>query len=114
MNNVNFIFRLLHIHNIFKIFVLIPLRSPCTPSVDCAHLFAYYENTFGDYIDFSIDCAHNSDDCVNSPDDRTNIVVDSTNTHNISSLDLCIPNLALLQLLLIYRAKIKIMFTLDL
>ncbi len=114
MNNANFIFWLLHIHNLFRIFVLTPLRSPCTPFVDCAHLFAYYKNTFGDYIDFSIDCAHNSDDCVNSPDDRTNIVVDSTNTHNISSLGLCIPNLALLQLLLIYRAKMKIMFTLDL
>jgi hypothetical protein len=50
---------------------------------------------------------------ANTPNDRTNIVVDSANMLNISSLDLCIPNPILLQLLLICKSKIKIMFTIG-
>jgi hypothetical protein len=96
MNVVDFIFQLLHIRNLPTLFVLIPLRSSCTPSVDYAHLFGDYENTFNDYIDFSIDCAHNSNDNANIIDDCANTTIDSVDTPNISSLDLCIPNLALL------------------
>jgi hypothetical protein len=97
MNVVGLIFQLLHICNLPTLFILIPLRSPCTPFASYAHLFTNYENTFGDYIDFSIDYAHNFDDCANTPNDWTNIIVDSTDMLDISSLNLYIPNLALLQ-----------------
>jgi hypothetical protein len=85
MNVANFIFQLLYIYNLPTLFVLIPLRSPCTPFADCAHLSTNYENTFGDYIDVSTNSTHNSDDCVNTP-------INLTNMPNISSLDLYIPN----------------------
>jgi hypothetical protein len=42
-----------------------------------------------------------------------NTITDSIDTPNISSLDLCIPNPTLLQLLFIYRLKIKTMFTIG-
>ncbi len=67
-----------------------------TPSADYAHLSTNYDNTYSDCIDFFVDYVHNSNDCVNTPNDWVNIIVDSTNTPDTSSLDLCIPNLALL------------------
>jgi hypothetical protein len=57
---------------------------PCAPSADYAHLSTNYENTYGDYIDFSIDCAHNFDDCANTPNEQMNTTTDSTNTFDIS------------------------------
>ncbi len=65
MNIAYFIFRLFHICNFLTLFVLTPLCSPCTLSTDYAH-FDDNENTFGDYIDFVTDCAHNFDDCANT------------------------------------------------
>jgi hypothetical protein len=62
MNVANFIFQLLHIPNRLTLFILTPLHSPCTPSIDCAHLFANYENTFGASTNFSADYALNSYD----------------------------------------------------
>jgi len=99
MNVIDFIFQLFHIHNHPTLSILTPFCSSCTPFVDCAHLSINYGNTSGDYINFSTDCAHNSDDYANTFDDWTNIVVDLANTPNISSIDFCIPNPALLQLL---------------
>jgi hypothetical protein len=69
MNIADFIFQLLHIHNHPTFFVLIPLCSPYTPSINCAHLSTNYENTFGDYINFSTNYAHNSNDYANIPND---------------------------------------------
>ncbi len=68
----------------------------CTPFIDYAHLSPKYENTFGDCINLSADYAHNFDDCVNTPDDRVNILINLADMLDISSLDLCIPNHALL------------------
>jgi hypothetical protein len=48
MNVANFIFWLLHIRNHRTLFVLTPLLLPCTHSINCAHLFVDYENTFDD------------------------------------------------------------------
>jgi hypothetical protein len=90
MNVVDFIFRLLHIRKRSTLFILTPLRSPCTPFANYAHLSTDYGNTFSDCTNFSIDC-------VNTPNDRKNIVVDSTDTLDISFVYFCIPNLALLQ-----------------
>jgi hypothetical protein len=101
MNVVDFAFQLLHIYNCPTLFVLIPLRSPCTPSIDNAHFFIDCENTFGDCTDFFVDCAHNFDDYANTLDNRTNNVVDSADMPNISSIDLCTPNPILIQLLLL-------------
>jgi hypothetical protein len=112
MNVAYFIFRLLHICNLPTLSIMTPLCSPCTPLVDYAYLFANYVNTSGDYTDFSTNCAHNSNDCANTLDDRVN-VADSANMPDISSLDLNIPNLALLQLLFICKLKIKTMFTIE-
>jgi hypothetical protein len=103
MNVTNFIFQLLHICNHPTLCVLTPLRSPYTPSAD-------YENTSNDYTDFLVDCAHNSYDYANTPNDQAKIVVDSADMHEISYVDFCIPNFALLQLLSIFRSKIKITF----
>jgi hypothetical protein len=103
MNVANFIFRLLHIRNLLTLFILTPFCSPYTPFTDYAHLSIECENTSGNYIDFSPDYAHSFNDCANTCDDRANIVADSTNMLDISSLDLCIPNHALLQLLLTCR-----------
>jgi hypothetical protein len=113
MNVAYFIIQLLHICNLLALYVMTPLCSPCTPSVDYAYLFTNYDNTFGDYIDFSTDCAHNFNDCANTLDDRMNVVADSANMPNISSLDFNIPNLTVLQLLFICRSKIKTMFTVE-
>jgi hypothetical protein len=63
---------------------------PCTPFVDCAHLFTNYGNIYGDYTNFFANYAHNSDDYVNTLDDSMNIITNSTNMFDISSLDLCI------------------------
>jgi hypothetical protein len=52
MNVADFIFRLLQICNLLTLFVLIPLHSPCTASIDCAHFSIDCESTYGDYIDF--------------------------------------------------------------
>jgi hypothetical protein len=102
-NIVDFIFWLLHIRNLPTWYVLTPLRSPCTPFANYAHLFIDYDNTSSDYTDFFTDCAdfsinyaHNFYDYVNTPDDQANNVVDSTNTLDISSLDFYIPNHTLL------------------
>jgi hypothetical protein len=59
--------------------------------------------TLVDYFDFSADCAHNFKDYANTPDDQVNNVANLVDIHDISSLHCCIPNLALLQLLFIYR-----------
>jgi hypothetical protein len=75
--------------------VLTPLCPPCTPFVNYAHLLVDFENTSANYIDFSINCAHNFEDCANTPDDQTNIVVDSVDIPKISSLDYYIPNFTL-------------------
>jgi hypothetical protein len=96
MNVANFIFWLLHICNLPTLFVLIPLCPPCTPFANCAHLLIDFENTSANYIDFSIDCAHNFEDYANAPNDRANIVVDFAEIPNISSLNRYIPNFALL------------------
>jgi hypothetical protein len=69
MNVTYFIFQLPYICNLPTLFVLTPLHSPYTPSVDYTHLSTNYENTSSDCIDFSIDYAHNSNDYVNTPDD---------------------------------------------
>jgi hypothetical protein len=111
MNVANFIFRLLHIHNLLTLSVLTSLRSPYTPFASRAHLLVDCDNTSTDYIDFSVDCAHSSKDYANIHDDRTNIIANSSNTFDISSLNRYIPNPAQLQLLLIYKLKIKIVFT---
>ncbi len=113
MNVADLMFQLLHIHNLLTLFVLTPLHSPYTPFIDYAHLSTNYENTFGDCTYFSINCAHNFDDYANTPNDRMNITVNSTDMPNISSLDLCIPNPTLLQLLFIYILKIKVVFTIG-
>jgi hypothetical protein len=76
MNITNFIFQLFHIHNHLAFSLLTPLRSPCTPFVDC-------ENTSGDYIDFLVDYSHNFNECVNTHDDQTNTIVDSSDTLDI-------------------------------
>ncbi len=89
MNIIDFIFRLLHIRNLPTLSVLIPFRSPYTPSIDYAHLFADYENT-------SNDCANLFVDCANTPNDWANTAIDLVDMFDILSLDLCIPNLALL------------------
>jgi hypothetical protein len=113
MNVANFIFRLLHIHNCPTLSVLIPLHLPCTPFVDYAHSFLDCENTFSDCINFSTDCAHNFDDCANTPNDRMNTTTDLADRLDISFVNFCIPNLALLQLLFFYRSKIKTVFTIG-
>jgi len=82
-------------------------HSPCTPFADYAHLLINYENTSSDCTNFSIDYAYNSNDCVNIHDDQMNIVVDSTDIPKISFVDFCIPNFALLQLLLFCKSIIK-------
>jgi len=82
--------------NHITLFILTPLCSPYTPFIDYAHLSSDYENTSGDYIEFSANYAHNFDDCVNTPNDRANIVVDSTDMLDISFVDFSIPNLTLL------------------
>jgi len=66
MNATNFIFQLVHIHNLPTLIVLIPLCLPCTPFANYVHPSTNYENTFGDCIDFS---TNNSNDCVSAPDD---------------------------------------------
>jgi hypothetical protein len=51
------------------LFVLIPFCSPCTPSVDYAHLSTDHENTSSDSTDLSVNYAHNFDDYENTFDD---------------------------------------------
>jgi hypothetical protein len=77
---------------------------PCTPFVNYEHLFVDYDKTYGDYIDFSTNCDHNSDDCANTHNNWVNTIVDLVDMPNISSLDLSIPNLTLMQLLLICKS----------
>jgi hypothetical protein len=48
---------------------LTPLCSTYTPSTNYAHLSNDCENAFGDYTNFSFECAHNFNDCANTPDD---------------------------------------------
>jgi hypothetical protein len=84
MNTTNFIFRLLHIHNLLTLVVLTPPRLPYTPSAD-------YVSSSANYTNFSTNYANKSNDCVN-------IYVDSADTHDRSSLDLCIPNPSLMYL----------------
>jgi hypothetical protein len=88
INIVDFISQLLHIINIPSLAILTPFCSPCTPSVDYAHLFVGHDNTCVDCTNFSVDYANKSDDCVNTLDDWANIVVDSVDTLDKSSLDL--------------------------
>jgi len=88
MNIVEFIFRLLDSYNIPTLSVLIPFHSAFTPFANYAYLSPNYENTISDYI---------------------NSFVDLVDTINIS-IDLYIPNLALLQLLLICKSKVKTVF----
>jgi hypothetical protein len=119
MNATDFIFRLLHIHNLPTLVVLIPPHLPCTPFVDYAHFSANYVNSFIDYENTSVDCANNFDDCDNTFDDWANTLVDLACTLNIPSLDFYIPNPSLLQLLFtnllfMWRLKIKMCSSLDL
>jgi hypothetical protein len=51
-NVVNFIFWLLHIRNHRTLSVITPFRLPCTPLINCAHLFVDCENTFDDCTNF--------------------------------------------------------------
>jgi hypothetical protein len=104
MNVINFIFRFFHIRNLLTLCVPTPFHSPCTPSIDYAHLSTNCENTFGDCIDLSHDY---------TLDDLVNTIVNSANMPDISFLDLYIPNPTILQLLLFYRSKIQIMFTIG-
>jgi hypothetical protein len=106
MNTTNFIFQLLHIFNLLTLVVLIPLHSPCTPFVDCAHLstncvnsYTNCDNTFVDYINFFIDCANKSNDCANTLDDWANTSIDSADTLDNLFLDMCFSNPSLLKLL---------------
>jgi hypothetical protein len=110
VNVTNFIFRLLHIYNLLTLSILTPFHLPCTPFANYAHLSIDCENTSVDYTNFFVDCAHNFKNCVNTPNDWVNIAVDLACTPYIPSLDHCIPNMALLQLLFICRSKIKTMF----
>jgi hypothetical protein len=89
-------FWLLHIQNCLTFSVLIPLRSPCTPFANCAHLSVDCENTSNDYTDYFANYAHNINDYANTLDDQANTIVDLTDTLDISSIDFCIPNPALL------------------
>jgi hypothetical protein len=113
MNVANFIFQLLHICNRPTLNVPTPLHSPCTPSIDYAHLSTNYENTFGNYTNFSIDYAHNFDDCANIPDDRENTTTDSVDMLNIPFVDFYISKPTLIQLLFFCRLKMKTMFTIE-
>ncbi len=99
MNVTNFIFWLRHTYNLPTLPILTPPCSPYTPFVNCAHLSANYDNTSTNCIDFSTHCANNFDDCANILNDWVNIVTDLTNILDISSLDFCIPNPSLFQLL---------------
>jgi hypothetical protein len=106
MNTTNFIFRLLHIFNLLTLVVFIPLHSPCTPFVDCAHLstncvnsYTNCDNTFVDYTNFFVDCANKSNDCANTLDDWANTSIDSADTLDNLFLDLCFSNPSLLKLL---------------
>jgi hypothetical protein len=90
-------------YNLLTLSVLIPLHLPCTPSIDYGLLSVDYENTFVDYTNVFANCAHNFENCANIPHDGANIAIDSANILDISSLDRCIPNPTLLQLLFIYR-----------
>jgi hypothetical protein len=65
---------------------------PCTPLVDCAHLFVAcvnssvdYDNTSANNIDFSIDCGNKSNNYMNTPNDWANTIADLVDTSNISS-----------------------------
>jgi hypothetical protein len=114
MNVVDFIFQLLHIHNLCTLIVLTPFHSPCTPSTNnCAHLFI-------DYVNSSIDCINTYVDCINLFAERGNKSDDCANTFVNTlerlSLHLCIPNPSFLQLLfidllIIYKLKINIVLT---
>jgi len=109
MNIANFIFRLLHIHNLPTLIVLTPPCSPHTPSANFAHLFIDYVNSFDD-------CDNTSTNYTNFFTDCANTSVDSADTCVKSSLDLYIPNPSPLQLLfidflVICRSKINIMLT---
>jgi hypothetical protein len=73
---------------------LSPLHSPYTPFANHAHLFINYDNTFGDYADFSTNFAHNFDDYVNTPNDQANTITDLADMPTIVSL---YHNFALLQ-----------------
>jgi len=81
MNIAEFIFQLLHIYNIRTLSILTPFHSPFTPFADYAYLFPNYKNTTSDYINSFVDLAN---------------IIDI-------SIDLYIPNLALLQLLFICK-----------
>jgi len=105
MNVTNFIFQLLHICNHPTLNVSTPFHSPCTPSIDYAHLSTNYENIFGNYTNFSIDYAHNFDDCANTPDDRENTTADSVDMLNIPFVDFYISKPTLIQLLFFCRLK---------
>jgi len=114
MDVANVIFQLLHISNLPSLVVLTPIHMPCTPFVDCAHLSADYVNSSTNYIDFSTNYANKSDNYTNIPNDSTNIITNLANISDISNL--WIPNPPLLQLLLmdlllICKSKINIVFT---
>ncbi len=125
MNAANFIFWLFHIVNIPLLTILTPPCSPCTPSVDYVnsfidyiHPFANCDHTLIDCISFFANCANKSNDYAKNLDVWAYTIVDLVNTFDKSSLDLCIPNPLLLQLLLtdllvIYRSKINIVLIVE-
>jgi hypothetical protein len=88
MNIAEFIFWLLHIYNTPTLSILTPFHSPFTPFANYAYLSPNYENTTGECINFFVDLADTID----------------------ISINLYIPNLALLQLLFICKLKVKTMF----
>jgi len=69
MNVIDFIFQLFHIRNRPTLFVLAPLHSPYTPSINCAHLSTNFENTSSHYTNFFANYTHNSNGCVDTPND---------------------------------------------
>jgi hypothetical protein len=85
-------------------------------SIECIDSSPNCDNTSTDCTNFFVDYANKSSDCANTPNDWVNIHVDSVDTLDKSSLDLCISNPSLLQLLfkdllVIYKLKINIMLT---
>jgi hypothetical protein len=96
MNTTNFIFQLLHIHNLPTLIVLIPLHSPCTPSIDFTHVFVDYVNSFYDCDNIHANCTNFYANCANKSNDCANTFVDLTNTHDRSSSNFYIPNPSLM------------------
>jgi hypothetical protein len=95
MDVIDLIFQLLHIFNLPSLVILTPPHSPYTPSIDYVHFFVNRVNSYVDcdntstnYTDFFTDCGNTYVNYSNTPKDWVNIIVDSTETLEISSLDI--------------------------